>query len=163
MFGALYMYISGRGVKNCSSNTQRQVWINLLRGAESLHIRHLVPESFVPLTQSTSISYWRLSDFTSVQQSRQQAIRANCLYVYTVISQVGGGVKNCSSNTQRQVWINLFRRAEALHIRHLVPESFVPSTQSTSILYWRLLDFKSVQQSRQQAIKVYCLVVYTVI
>ena len=41
--------------------------------------------------------------FQPVHQSRQQVLRAYCPDIYAVISQVGGGVKNCSSNTQRQV------------------------------------------------------------
>ena len=42
--------------------------------------------------------------------------------------------------------IRNYEKNNALNIRHLVDESFVPATQRTSVLYCRLLDFKLLLQ-----------------
>ena len=43
-------------------------------------------------------------------------------------------------------WIKtIFAKKYTLNIRQLVDESFVPSTQQPSVLYWRLTDFKFVR------------------
>ena len=63
------------------------------------------------------------------------------------------------------------------NIRRLVNELFVPSAQQTSVLYcrltlscslqsrskWTIEQFKPVQQSKQQALRVYCPNVYAVV
>ena len=45
----------------------------------------------------------------------------------------------------------LWKNNNTWNIRHLVDESFVPASQQTSVLYWRLTDFYSACCSAQTA------------
>ena len=71
----------------------------------SLALVHLILYWLVwaELGCTVTLSKRSINWFQPVQQSRQQVQRAYCPDIYVVVSQVGGGVKNCSSNTQRQV------------------------------------------------------------
>jgi hypothetical protein len=44
---------------------------------------------------------------------------------------------------------NYEKKNNTWNTRHLVNELFVPATQRPSVLYWRLLDFKTVEAANK--------------